>query len=132
MAKKSSECNDMKCPIHGTALPRGRAFAGVVVSVSPHKSAVVEWDWLKFMAKYERYEKKRTRLSVHNPPCINAKKGDKVMITECRPLSKTKKFSIVKVVGREELFEEKERLMEEAKVKKKEKEPEKTEAEVKE
>ena len=118
MAKKEkTECNDKKCPIHGNITTRGRSFVGVVVSVNPHKTAVVEWEWKRFSPKYERFEKKRTRISVHNPECITAKKGDKVSIMECRPLSKTKKFTITEIIGKEELFAERERLMEEAKVK---------------
>lgn len=119
MAKteQKTKCNDKKCPIHSNVKPRGRSFVGVVVSVNPHKTAVVEWEWKKYNQKYERYEKKKTRISVHNSPCIDAKKGDRVAIKECRPLSKTKKFAILRVLGKEELFAEKERLMEEAKVK---------------
>lgn len=117
MAKEKQDCNDKKCPVHGNVIPRGRTFVGVIVSKNPHKSAVVEWDWKKYNQKYERYQKKRSKISVHNPSCIDAQKGDRVSISECRPLSKTKKFVIVKVVGKEELFAEKERLMEESKVK---------------
>ena len=126
---KETKCDDKKCPIHGGVIPRGRTFVGVLVSRNPHKSAVIEWEWKKFNQKYERYEKKKARISVHNPSCIDAQKGDKVSISECRPLSKTKKFVIVKVIGKEELFAEKERLMEESKVKSpKEIEEEKAEA----
>jgi len=98
-------------------IPRGREFTGVVMSVNPHKTAVVEWERLKHVPKYERYEKKKTKVSVHNPASINAEKGDKVVIQECRPLSKTKKFIITKKLGKEELFAERERLMEESKTK---------------
>ena len=98
-------------------LPRGREFTGVVVSVNPHKTAVAEWERWRFAEKYERFEKKRTRVSVHNPEEISAEKGDMVMIRECRPLSKTKKFIITKKLGKEELFAERERLMEESKTK---------------
>ena len=112
MAKKEA-----KKPKDGNIIPRGRAFTGVVVSVNPHKTAVVEWERWKYAVKYERYEKKRTRVSAHNPESINAEKGDRVLIQECRPLSRTKKFIITKKLGKEELFAEKERLMEEAKTK---------------
>ena len=115
--KDKQECNDKKCPIHGTVIPRGRSFVGVVVSLDQHNTAVVEWDRRRHVQKYERYEKKRTRISVHNPECISAQKGDKVLINECRPLSKTKKFTITKIVGKEELFAERERLLEESKTK---------------
>ena len=36
-----------------------------------------------------------SRITAHNPPCIDAKTGDKVKIAECRPLSKTKNFVVV-------------------------------------
>ncbi len=118
MAKKEkTECNDKKCPIHSSTIPRGREFTGVVVSVNPHKTAVIEWERRRKVPKYERFEKMRTKISAHNPPCISAEKGDKVLIKECRPLSKTKNFAIIKKLGKEELFAEKERLMEESKVK---------------
>ena len=111
MAKEKKKSKDENI------IPRGRSFTGVVVSVNPHKTAVVEWEWWRYAVKYERYEKKRTRVSAHNPASINAEKGDRVLIKECRPLSKTKKFIIVKKLGKEELFAERERLMEEAKTK---------------
>lgn len=117
MADKEKGCGDKKCPVHSNVIPRGRSFVGVVVSVNPHKTAVVEWERWKYAQKYERYEKKRTKISVHNPACIEAAKGDRVMIRECRPLSKTKNFTIIKKLGKEELFAEKERLMEESKAK---------------
>jgi len=115
--KEQSKCSDKKCPIHGGVIPRGRSFTGIVVSLDPHRTAVVEWDRWRHVQKYERYEKKRTKISVHNPECINAQKGDRVQIEECRPLSKTKKFTITKIVGKDELFAEKERLLEESKTK---------------
>ena len=114
MAKKEkTECNDKKCPIHSSTIPRGREFTGVVVSVNPHKTAVIEWERRRKVPKYERFEKMRTKISAHNPPCISAEKGDKVLIKECRPLSKTKNFVITKVLGKNIEFMEKEERIEE-------------------
>ena len=79
-------------------------------------TATIEWGRRKYVTKYERYETARTRLKAHNPVEINAKKGDIVKIVECRPISKTKKFTIVEKVGRERLFEEREARMQESKV----------------
>ncbi len=124
MAKKAKSKSK-----EGNIIPRGRAFTGVVVSVNPHKTAVVEWERWRYAIKYERYEKKRTKVSTHNPASINAEKGDRVLIQECRPLSKTKKFIIIKKLGKEELFAEKERLMEEAKTKSAKEKKEEKEAE---
>ncbi|MBI4145720.1 30S ribosomal protein S17 [Candidatus Woesearchaeota archaeon] len=102
---------------------RGRAFTGVVVDTKMQLTATVEWPRRRYVAKYERYETSRTRVKAHNPPNIDAKPGDVVRIIECRPLSKTKHFTIVEKVGRERLFAAKQELMEESK-KKQEKEDE--------
>ena len=97
---------------------RGRTFTGVVVEAKMQATATVEWPRRKYVTKYERYEKSKTRVKAHNPAGIDAKKGDIVKLVECRPISKTKHFIITEKLGREKLFEEKEALMEEAKVKK--------------
>ncbi len=34
-------------------------------------------------------------MHAHNPPCINAKEGNIVMIGETRRLSKTKSFAVI-------------------------------------
>ena len=94
MSKK--ECNDGNCPKHGNISLRGRTFKGRVASTKAHKSAIVEWGRLTFVPKYERYSKGKTRIPVHNPECMGIKEGDNVEIKECRPLSKTKRFVIIK------------------------------------
>ena len=42
-----------------------------------------------------KWEKRKTKITVHIPECIDIKKQDKVKIGECRPISKTKKFVII-------------------------------------
>ncbi len=91
----SASCEDTNCPYHGKLKLRGRIFAGIVVSDKMDLSATVEWHHTAAMPKYERYMRRKSRVSVHNPKCIKAHKGDKVRIAECRPLSKTKKFVII-------------------------------------
>ena len=93
------KCNSAACPFHGNLSIRGRQFTGIVVSTKMRKTAVIEFNRLHFLKKYERYEKRRTKLKVHNPECINAKDGDIVKIMECRPLSKTKNFVIIEKMG---------------------------------
>jgi len=92
------KCSDKNCPFHGTLSLRGKILQGTVVSDRMQKSVIVERTYLHYLPKYERYERRHTRISAHNPPCINAKKGDKVKIAECRPLSKTKHFVVVEVM----------------------------------
>lgn len=91
-------CNDRNCPFHGSLSVRGQIFSGVVISNKMQKSAVVKRERLFYVKKYERYERRTSKYSVHNPPCISANVGDKVKIMECRPLSKTISFVIVEVV----------------------------------
>jgi len=98
---QDSSCADKNCPIHGTVKTRGRSFVGTVASDKMSKTVVVSWSRTAFVKKYERYERKWSKISAHNPDCINAKKGDIVKITETRPLSKTKHFTVVEVIGRE-------------------------------
>ena len=122
------KCNDINCPFHGKISVRGRQFTGTIVSAKMRKTAVVEFERLHHVSKYERYEKRRTKLKVHNPECLDAKDGDIVKIMECRPLSKTKTFVIIEKAGKEKGFKEKMEAREAAKVKKEEGEVEEAEA----
>ncbi len=119
-------CSDRNCPFHGSLKCRGSTFVGTVISTKMHKTVVVGWARTHYLPKYERYEKRRTKIKAHNPPCVNAKDGDIVKIMECRPLSKTKNFVVIEKIGTELHFKEKMEAMEEAKVKLKEKKEEET------
>jgi len=96
--EKTQNCGDKKCPFHGDLKIRGRTFVGNIIKKDVHGTATVEWKRLFFITKYERYEKRRTKIRVHNPKCISTKIGDKVRINECRPISKTKHFVIMGVI----------------------------------
>lgn len=85
------------CPFHGVLPVRGQVLSGIVVSDKMDKTVVVQRTFEKKIAKYERYEKRKTKVHAHNPPCINAKEGDNVTVAECRPLSKTKAYVIIEV-----------------------------------
>lgn len=88
-------CDDPNCPFHGILAVRGQIIKGKVVSDKMDKTVIVEKERLMYIRKYERYEKRTTRLPAHKPPCIDVDVGDEVMIMECRPLSKTKSFVVV-------------------------------------
>ena len=94
-APKSS-CNDKNCPFHGQIKIRGKTFEGNVISAKAQKTVTVEIPRKRYIPKYERFEKRRTRIKAHNPECINAIEGNRVMIMETRPISKTKNFVVVK------------------------------------
>ncbi|HHI30303.1 30S ribosomal protein S17 [Methanosarcinales archaeon ex4572_44] len=94
------ECDDVKCPFHGRLSVRGSLLDGVVISSRMERTVVVERTFERKIQKYERFEKRRSRIHAHNPPCIDAVEGDRVRIAECRPLSKTKSFVVVEVQER--------------------------------
>jgi len=91
----TSECNDPNCPFHGTLGVRGQTIDGVVATVRMNKTVVVERNYLRYMHKYERYEKKSSRYVAHASPCLGLKVGDEVTIAECRPLAKTVTFVVI-------------------------------------
>jgi len=91
-------CEDIKCPFHGKLSIRGRVFTGEVVSDRATKTVVVRWNYVHYTPKYERYERRHSRVVAYNPECIDAKKGDVVKIAECRLLSKTKAFVVIEKV----------------------------------
>lgn len=71
----------------------------MVVSDKMQRTVVVELGRVHKVAKYERYERRTSRHAAHNPPCIGARTGDRVRITECRRLSKTVSFVVVGKLG---------------------------------
>ena len=101
---------------------RGRAFVGTVISAKMQKTVTVEWERKLFLKKFERYEKRKSKVKAHNPESINAKEGDIIKIMECRPISKTKNFIVVEIIGKERGFKERMEAEEESKAKKSAKE----------
>lgn len=91
-------CSDKNCPFHGGLPVRGHIITGVVSSTKMHGSILVKREYMHYVPKYERYERRTSIYSVHCPPCIKAKTGDKVRIAECRPLSKTVSFVAVEKI----------------------------------
>lgn len=96
--KPAKECNDRRCPKHGSIAVRGDVFEGVIVSAKPEKTVIVERMLTTYVPKYERYKKIKSRIPAHLPECMNAKEGDKVIIGHTRKLSKTKAFVVKEVV----------------------------------
>ncbi|NYZ76853.1 30S ribosomal protein S17 [Candidatus Micrarchaeota archaeon] len=94
----AEECNDKKCYRHGNVRVRGERLSGKVVSTKGKNTAIIGRDITKKIAKYQRWAKERSRIAVHNPPCINAAVGDIVLIGETRKLSKTKAWTVMEVV----------------------------------
>jgi len=89
------ECADPHCPFHGGFPVRGQIIEGQVVSTKMEDSARVQREFTYYIPKYERFEKRTSRYTVHAPSCLEVKVGDRVKIMECRPIAKTKSFVIV-------------------------------------
>lgn len=92
-------CEDDLCPFHGSTKLRGRLIRGKVASAISGGNAVIERHYFSYVKKYMRYEKRRSKIHAHFPPCIEAGKGDTVTIAECRPLTKTAAFVVIEKVG---------------------------------
>ncbi|KAF6264236.1 hypothetical protein COO60DRAFT_225581 [Scenedesmus sp. NREL 46B-D3] len=89
---------DKKCPFTGNVSIRGRILTGVVKSTKMTRTIVVRRDYLHYIKKYARYEKRHTNISAHISPAFRCREGDTVVIGQCRPLSKTVRFNVLRVI----------------------------------
>lgn len=73
---------------------KAKTLSGVVVSDKMQDTIVVEVTRYFKHPKYGKYMKKNKRYKAHDAG--NTKKiGDTVLIQECRPISKTKTFTVI-------------------------------------
>ena len=86
---------DKKCPFTGNVSIRGRILKGLVISTKMKNTIVIRRDYLHYITKYRRFEKRHKNISVHCSPAFNIKEGDVVTVGQCRPLSKTVRFNVV-------------------------------------
>ncbi|CAL5400485.1 unnamed protein product [Camellia sinensis] len=89
---------DKKCPFTGNVSIRGRILAGTCHSAKMMRTIIVRRNYLHFVKKYQRYEKRHSNIPAHISPCFRVKEGDHVTIGQCRPLSKTVRFNVLKVI----------------------------------
>lgn len=103
--EKETTCKDRLCPKHGDRKlkMRGRTFQGEVVKVLPGRVSISFERMLK-LPKYERYEKRKTKIHARLPDCMknDVKVGDLIEISETRPISKMIHFVVSKVVKAKE------------------------------
>jgi small subunit ribosomal protein S11e len=92
---------DKKCPFTGNVSIRGRVLKGLVISAGKMKNTiVVRRDYLHYISKYRRYEKRHKNISVHCSPAFpGVKEGDVATIGQCRPLSKTVRFNTINLLA---------------------------------
>ena len=95
---KTLDYVDKKCPFTGNVAIRGRLLTGVVEKLKMNRTLTIRRDYLHYIKKYNRFEKRHKMVSAHVSPCFrDIGKGDLVTVGECRPLAKTVKFNVIKV-----------------------------------
>ena len=72
---------------------------GVVTSDKRDKTRTVVFEFQTMHAKYGKYLKNRTRLQVHDEK-NESHSGDLVEIVECRPVSASKQWKLVKILDK--------------------------------
>jgi small subunit ribosomal protein S17 len=80
-----------------TVPERSPRRVGVVESDRRDKTRKVAISYSVKHPKYGKYIKRRTVLHVHDPENVS-RNGDRVEIAECRPISKTKSWVLLRVV----------------------------------
>ena len=75
----------------------GRLVLGSVSSACRDKTITVVVERKVMHTKYRKYIKRTSKLHAHDET-NQCKQGDKVLIQECRPLSKTKTWRLVEIV----------------------------------
>tara|TARA_Y100000310_G_scaffold278642_1_gene297202 strand:+ start:20943 stop:21308 length:366 start_codon:yes stop_codon:yes gene_type:complete len=98
---EDSAYHDKNCPFTGTLPVKRELIKGIVVKKDSSKSATIMWERSVYVPKYERYQIKRSRLRVHNPPCLDAEIGQFVVAARTRPISKTKNHVIINITENE-------------------------------
>merc|ERR1712098_89913 len=81
----------------GNVSIRGRLLTGVVTKLKMQRSCTVRRNYLHYIKKYQRFEKRHKMVSVHCSPAFDVKEGDIVTAGQCRPLAKTVRFNVLKV-----------------------------------
>jgi small subunit ribosomal protein S17 len=74
-----------------------RQMIGTVVSNKADKTVSVLVERLVKHQMYHKYIRRRTKFAAHDNH-NDCQIGDKVLITETRPISKTKRWRVVKIV----------------------------------
>ena len=79
-----------------------RTVVGVVTSDKGDKSITVQVDRVVQHPRFKKYVRRQSKYHAHDEN-NDAHVGDRVAITECRPLSKNKSFRLTEVLERSRL-----------------------------
>lgn len=78
-----------------------RTLEGVVISNKMDKTIVVKVEHKVKHPLYGKYIRRTTKVHAHDPENI-CKEGDVVIVTESRPISKTKSWQLLKVITKKD------------------------------
>ena len=99
MAKSTSNSPSKKPQAPRTPEKAKATKVGVVESDKRNKTRKVVVSFKAMHPKYGKYVSRRTILHVHDE-ANDSKLGDTVEIAQCRPMSRTKRWRLVRVVER--------------------------------
>ena len=102
----TTSLTDKKCPFTGMVSIRGRILTGTVVSTKMHRTLIIRREYLHFVPKYSRYEKRHKNLAAHVSPAFRVEEGDQVTVGQCRPLSKTVRTILSSLLNRASILTE--------------------------
>jgi small subunit ribosomal protein S17 len=83
----------------GSAQKSAKTLTGTVVSSKMDKTIAVSVERLVKHPTYGKYVRRTTKLLAHDEK-NECREGDTVAISECRPLSRRKSWTLVRVVER--------------------------------
>jgi len=93
MAKKNSQKNTKDKVI------RKKQLKGRVISDKMTKTIVVQVDRMKMHPLYKKKYRGNKKYKVHDEKG-EAKTGDEVIFEQCRPLSKDKRWRLIKIINK--------------------------------
>lgn len=81
-----------------------RRQLGTVLSDKNNQTIVVGVSWLQRHRLYKKNRRRLTRLVAHDPS-NSASTGDRVLLEESRPVSKTKRWRLVEIIEKIDVAE---------------------------
>jgi small subunit ribosomal protein S17 len=71
---------------------------GLVISDRMHKTVIVSVERTVMHPRYKKYLRRRTKVKAHDEHQSHV--GDRVLIVECRPLSRDKRWRVSRILVR--------------------------------
>ena len=63
---------------------RGKLITGVIKTTKMKNTLIIRKDYLHYIKKYNRFEKRHKNTPVHVSPCFRVKAGDEILAGQCR------------------------------------------------